>query len=81
MNYRFCTPVTSRYALQDITPLDFLWGYLKTKVFENQVTSVDKLKAIIQNAVDSVRPEMLVNSMEGAKAATGETAGEWREPR
>ena len=48
-------PQTSR-------PWTFLWGYLKTKVFKNEVTSVDELKERIWNAVDSVRPEMLVNT-------------------
>ena len=46
----------------DITPLDFfLWGYLKTKVFRTPVGSVEELKVGIQDAVDSVRAEMLVN--------------------
>ena len=37
-----------------------LSGYFKTKVFENQVTSVDDLKAKIRNTMDSVWPEMFV---------------------
>ena len=43
-------------------PWTLLWGYLKTKVFGNLVTSVDELKARIRNAVDSMRLENLVNT-------------------
>ena len=47
-------------------------------MFENQVIDVDELKARIRNVVDSVLPDMLVNSRK-VEVASGETTGEWRE--
>lgn len=46
----------------DITPMDFfLWGYIKDKVFSTTPQNVEDLKARIQQACNTVTPEMLSN--------------------
>ena len=47
----------------DLTPLDFfLWGYVKTQVFETEVQNIEQQKERISNAVASVIPAMLTNT-------------------
>ena len=47
----------------DLTPLDFfLWGYVKTQVFETEVQNIEQLKERISDAVASVIPAMLTNT-------------------
>ena len=44
----------------DLTPCDyFLWGYLKTKVFETKPRTIADLKERIQDEVAAVPVEML----------------------
>ena len=47
----------------DVTPLDFfLWGYVKTKVFTEEIANIEELKTRITHAVASVTPQMLLNT-------------------
>ena len=47
----------------DVTPLDFfLWGYVKTKVFTEEIADIEELKTRITHAVASVTPQMLLNT-------------------
>ena len=47
----------------DVTPLDFfLWGYVKTKVFTEEIADIKELKTRITHAVVSVNPQMLLNT-------------------
>lgn len=47
----------------DITPLDFfLWGYIKDYVYSAPTPDVQTLTFRIQNAVESITPEMLENT-------------------
>ena len=47
----------------DVTPLDFfLWGYVKTKVFTEEIADIEELKTRITHAVASVTPLMLLNT-------------------
>ncbi|XP_064469579.1 uncharacterized protein LOC135384303 [Ornithodoros turicata] len=44
----------------DLTPCDFfLWGYVKSKVYSGQVSSLQQLKARIENAIRSLDIEIL----------------------
>jgi len=44
----------------NLTPWDyFLWGYLKTKVFETRPRTIADLKQRIQNEVAAIPVEML----------------------
>lgn len=44
----------------DLNPLDFfLWGYLKSKVYNNNPTTIDQLKANIQTEIDGISNVML----------------------
>lgn len=44
----------------DLTPLDyFLWGYVKEKVYKEETTTVEDMKIRIQNAFETITPEML----------------------
>lgn len=43
----------------DLNPCDyFLWGYVKDKVYANQVTTVEELEASIHSAVSSIDENM-----------------------
>ena len=47
----------------NVTPLDFfLWGYVKTKVFTEEIADIEELKTRITHAVASVTPQMLLNT-------------------
>ena len=49
---------------QDLTPCNFfLWGYIKSEVYDSQPNNMDELKTRIQNAFGDVTREMLRNSM------------------
>lgn len=46
----------------DLTPLDFfLWGFLKNRVFQTQVETLEELRQRIVTAVRQVSPQMLQN--------------------
>jgi len=48
----------------DLTPCDyFLWGYLKTKVFETKPRNIADLKQRIQHEVAAIPVEMLREAM------------------
>jgi len=52
------TPWLPRFP--DLTPWDyFLWGYLKTKLFETRPRTIADLKQLIQNEVAAIPVEML----------------------
>ena len=47
----------------DVTPLDFfLLGFVKTKVFIDEIADIEELKTRITHAVVSVTPQMLLNT-------------------
>ncbi len=48
----------------DLTPLDFwLWGYLKSKVYEHRIEDVDDLKIKIREACANISQDMCKNSL------------------
>lgn len=50
----------------DLNPLDyFLWGYLKTVVYETQPRDIDDLKSRIRNACNSIRRHVLLRTVNG----------------
>ena len=58
---RFCKYFRPRSP--DVTPLDFfLWGYVKTKVFTEEIADIEELKTRITHAVAFVTPQMLLNT-------------------
>jgi len=46
----------------DITPLTFLWGYVKDKVFSTPVPDITNLKARIADAFATITEDMLENT-------------------
>lgn len=49
----------------DLTPLDFfLWGHIKSLVYRNPIESRRDMELRIQQAFDSITPEMLENSIQ-----------------
>lgn len=49
----------------DLTPLDFfLWGYLKSKVYQNKPQNINELKERIRIQVAQITPEVLENVRE-----------------
>ena len=57
-------PTLTLSGHKDLTPCDFfLWGYIKSKVYDSQPNNMDKLKTKIQNAFGDVTQDMLRNSM------------------
>ena len=52
-------------CLPDLTTCDFfLWGYLKTKVYEQCPLTLEPLKEAIQQEVAAIRPEMILKVMD-----------------
>ena len=48
----------------DLTPMDyFLWGYIKSKVFDRNYENFDDLKASVTAAFQEVSREMLSSTM------------------
>ena len=44
----------------DLIPLDyFLWGYVKSKVYENKPETLDELEANIQHIIGDITPAVL----------------------
>jgi len=49
----------------DLTPLDyFLWGYLKSKVYENRPRDVEQLKGRIREEMRRITPETIQNVLQ-----------------
>jgi len=48
----------------DLTPLDFLWGHLKTQIYASQPTSFDNLKQRIIDECRQITPEVFQNVRE-----------------
>lgn len=48
----------------DLNPCDFLWGYLKAKVFKHSLLTLDQLKEAIQKEIGGISLDMLVRVME-----------------
>jgi len=46
----------------DLTPLDFfLWGYVKQKVYQHNIKSLNDLRETITNTINSINPDVLYN--------------------
>jgi len=59
----------------DLTPYDyFLWGYLKTKVFETRPRTIVDLKQRIQDEVAAIPVEMLREVMNSFRSRLEECA-------
>ncbi|GFV54609.1 uncharacterized protein TNCV_3578631 [Trichonephila clavipes] len=51
---------------RDLTPSDFwLWGYLKSRVYLSDPSSLSELKDVIRREVSSIHPDMLNSSVAG----------------
>ena len=51
----------------DLTPLDFfVWGYVRSKVFVpgQQIANIDQLKYKIEEALNSITPNMLAETFQ-----------------
>ena len=49
----------------DFAPCDFfLWGYLKTKVFEHHPRTIEELKAAIRQEIARISPQITARVME-----------------
>lgn len=49
----------------DLTPLDyFFWGYLKDRVYQTKLTSIDELKQRIQYEIDNMNPDIIQRSVD-----------------
>ncbi|GFX60885.1 transposable element Tc3 transposase [Trichonephila clavipes] len=49
----------------DLTPLDyFLWGYVKSLVYEDKPQTLDHLEDNIRRVIDDIRPQMLEKVIE-----------------
>ena len=49
----------------DLTPCDFfLWGYVKSKVYQTKPADLNELKARIQQVFDEMPQEMIARAME-----------------
>lgn len=49
----------------DLTPLDFfLWGYLKSLVYENKPRTIDALKLNIERCIAEIRADLLEKVIE-----------------
>ena len=49
----------------DLTPLDyFLWGYVKSKAYENNPLTIQQLKQEISRIIRDITPEMCLEVME-----------------
>ena len=56
-------PVSLPTRSPDLTQLFFfLWGYVKTQVFTDEVENVEELKRRIERVVSTVTPAMLSNT-------------------
>ena len=55
-------PTTWPSCSPDITPLDFLWGYIKTRVYVTLVADCDELMGRIRAGVSTVTEDMLQNT-------------------
>ena len=55
-------PTTWLPRFPDITPLDFLWGYIKNRVYAAPVAVCDELRARIQAVVGTVTEGMFQNT-------------------
>ena len=61
-------PVSWPPRSPDLTPCDFfLWGHIKSKVYDTPLTSAEELKTRIRAAVRSIRPETLRKVWENTK--------------
>ena len=50
----------------DLTPLDFfVWGFLKTKVYERKPKTLQQLKDFVCEEAEKISPEMCVNAVAG----------------
>jgi hypothetical protein len=59
-----CGPIRWPPRSPDITPCDFfLWGYLKSQVYQEPVHSIDDLKDRISNACASISHEMISKTL------------------
>jgi hypothetical protein len=48
----------------DLTAPDFLWGYLKSKVYANKPNNSEDLKAAIRNEIQLISNETLAKVMD-----------------
>jgi hypothetical protein len=48
----------------DLSAPDFLWGYLKEKVFAHPLHTSEELKACIRHEVEAITPDLLRTVME-----------------
>ena len=48
----------------DPTPLDFLWDYLKSKVYTTKPQDLDDLRQRVVDACAAIKPEMIRSSIE-----------------
>ena len=56
----------------DLSPLDFwLWGYLKNKVYVNEVTTLDQLRQAITDEMQAIPATMVHSATLGAVRKAG----------
>ena len=50
--------------LPDLTPPDYLWGYLKGTVYQNKPRTIDALKANITKEIQAVTTDVLARNFQ-----------------
>jgi hypothetical protein len=52
----------------DLNPIENVWGWMKQRIERLQLTTMEQLKAAVQEAWEAVPDSMLHNLMHGMKA-------------